>query len=388
MTQSLSAIELGARPEARPASSVRVAMVTNIPAPYRLPMYELLAATPGIELKVFFCSGREPDRHWDLDQLHVPHVFLRERFFTLGSNRYVHVNVDVWPRLREFAPDVVVTTGFNPTHLIAFVQARASGARHVAMTDGTADSEAKLSAVHRWARRWVYRRSAAFVGASEGSFSLYRQYGVRDSRLFKSHLCANNAAFATAAGVERDVDLLFCGRFAEGKQPLFALEVAAAVARRLGRRLVMLLVGSGELEGAMRQAAERLAPWIDARFPGFARQSELPACYARSKLLLFPTTGDTWGVVANEACAAGVPVIVSPQAGVANDLVRDGVNGRVLPLEVEAWAEAAANLLRDDGMRQRMAVQCLERVGPYNYANAARGLAQAIVAASRGTAAA
>ena len=357
--------------------AVRVAMVTNIPAPYRLPMYELLAALPSIELQLFFCSGREPDREWDLQRLRVPHVFLRERVVT-WSGRYIHTNPDVWPRLRAFAPDVVITTGFNPTHLIAFFFARLRGVRHVAMTDGTADSEARLSVVHRWLRRRVYGRSQAFIGASEGSFALYRQYGVAEPALYKSQLCADNPAFAAAARPQRDVDLVFCGRFVAGKLPLFAIAVADGVARRLGRRVVLLLVGSGELDAQMRRAVDQVAHAVDARFAGFARQAELPAHYARSRLLLFPTVGDTWGVVANEACAAGVPVLVSPQAGVAGDLVRDGDNGRVLPLDVDRWADAAAALLRDDTTWQRMSRRGVELVRAYTYASAAAGVAAAV----------
>ena len=49
-----------------PVGCLRVAMVTNIPAPYRVPVYEALAADSRIEFKFFFCSGREPDRDWDL----------------------------------------------------------------------------------------------------------------------------------------------------------------------------------------------------------------------------------------------------------------------------------------------------------------------------------
>jgi glycosyltransferase involved in cell wall biosynthesis len=356
---------------------IRVALVTNIPAPYRLPMYELLAQAPGLELKLFFCSGREPDRLWDLQRLRVGHVFLRERVLT-WSRRYIHTNPDVWSRLDEFSPDVVVTTGFNPTHLIAFAYARARRAHHVAMTDGTLDSETRLSAVHRWLRRRVYRRSAAFVGASEGSFALYRQYGLPEAALFKSHLCANNPAFMAARRPGRDVDLIFCGRFAPGKLPLFAIDVATAAARLLDRQVSLLLVGAGELEQEMRQAVARAGDCIDAEFAGFARQAELPTHYSRAKVLLFPTSGDTWGVVANEACAAGVPVIVSPQAGVAGDLVCEGENGHVLPLDVEKWARAAARLIGDESAWQRMSARALELVSDYTYSNAAKGLADAV----------
>lgn len=365
------------------ARPTHVAIVTNIPAPYRLPVYEALACEPGVALRVIFCSGREPDRDWDLATPRFEHEFLQQRFVTVAG-RYVHANLDVWQALQAWQPDVVVTTGFNPTHLLAFAWARRKGAVHVAMTDGTACSERSLTAAHRAVRRHVYARSAAFVGASEGSFELYRSYGVRPSAMFKSHLCADNPAFARAATGSRDIDLMFCGRFVAGKQPLFALQVACATARRLGRRLRMLFVGSGEMDTVLRHAAAQTAELLSCEFAGFARQSDLPQHYARASVLLFPTLGDTWGVVANEACAAGVPVITTPAAGVAGELVRDGESGRVLDLDVAQWATAAAELLSNQELRERMAMRAVELVRPYNHANAARGLAAAIRHALRG----
>jgi glycosyltransferase involved in cell wall biosynthesis len=360
-------------PHARP----RVAMVTNIPAPYRLRVFELLAAEPDIDLHLFFCSEREPDREWDLRPPQVPHTFMRPRLLS-WRGRYIHTNLDIWRQLRGFRADVVVTTGFNPTHLLAYACARWTGARHIAMTDGTAQSEAVLTAVHRGLRRWVYRHSQAFVGASQGSRELYAQYGLPESSFFQSHLCADNPAYAAALGPERDADFIFCGRFVAGKLPLFAIEVAAATARRLGRRVRLLLVGSGELLAGMQVATGIVSDWVDAEFLGFARQADLPGHYARAKLLLFPTLGDTWGVVANEACAAGVVVLVSPQAGVAGDLVRDGHNGRVLPLRPELWAEVAADILADAQGWQQLSQCSQASVQDYTYLHAAQGLARAV----------
>ena len=361
---------------------MRVAIVTNIPAPYRLPIYELLAEKRDLQLGLFFCNEREPDREWNLAQLKVPHVFLRG-YVLRWRERFVHTNPGVWSALSAFQPDVVVTTGFNPTHLLAFAFARMRGVKHVAMTDGTAVSESALTFMHRWVRRWVYGRTQAFVGASEGSLELYRRYGVSTSATFKSHLCANNPAFTQTPRVPREFDFIFCGRFAEGKLPLFAIDVAERTARQLGRRVRLLLVGSGPLEARMREQADLCAEYVKTHFVGFARQAELPAHYARAKLMLFPTVGDTWGVVANEACAAGVPVLVSQRAGVAGDLVVDQKNGRVLPLDAAQWAEAAAELLRNEPAWQRMSASARAAVEPYTYANAAAGLADAIALATR-----
>lgn len=356
---------------------MRIALVTNIPAPYRLPVYELLALLPNVELCVFFFSGLEPDREWNLPEVKFNSVFLREQFF-IFKGRFIHVNPDVWSRLRKFRPDVVITTGFNPTHLLAYAYALSHRAKHIAMTDGTLQSEKKLTLLHRLIRRTVFTGSRAFIGASDGAFALYRSYGIDSYRLFKSHLCADNAAFFNAPVLEKKYDFIFCGRFVDIKNPLFAIDIACGVARTLGRRTSILFVGSGEREFEMRAAMVACADVVEATFAGFARQDQLPALYGSAKVFLFPTLWDPWGVVANEACAAGVPVIISSFAGSANELICDGDNGFVLPLDLDKWIDASIRLLSDAELYQKISSRCLARVGEYSFENAARGIWRAV----------
>lgn len=365
-----------------PSVNVKVAIVTNIPTPYRLKVYALLAQAPGIQLRVFYCSGREPDRAWDLAPDQYESVYLKERFISL-SDRFVHINPDVWSKVSAFKPDVTVTTGFNPSHLIAFVYAMVNRSRHVAMTDGTKTSEEKLSVLHQWVRRWVFGRTQAFVGASDGAFDLFEQYGVPRHLMFKSHLCANNEAFAGHHAMAKRFDFIYCGRFVAIKNPLFALRVAQQCAQQLGRVVRIALVGSGTMEPEMRDLASTMSDQVEATFVGFAKQSELPTWYGASRVLLFPTSWDPWGVVANEACAAGVPVMVTPEAGVAGEIIKDQVNGYILPLDEALWVRHACRLLQDSALHARMAAQCERAVAEYTYANAAKGIADAVQCAVR-----
>lgn len=355
---------------------LRIALITNEPPPYRIPVFQRLAQMPGIVFQVIFCTRREPNRKWDLPPMNFDHVFLRERVRTVKDGHYIHNNPDVVPALRRFAPDVVVTDGFNPTHLYAFGYAWLKGLIHVPMTDGTELSERALSRVHKLVRRFVYARSNAFVSASVGGERLYNSYGISSGRCFKSYLCIDNHAYTPAGPIEKKYDLIFCSRIVPEKSPLFALEVAQKVARRLGRKVSILFAGSGSAEESVRQAAERQQD-VDVTFHGFAAQKDLPGLYRSARIFLFPTLADVWGIVANEACAAGLPVIVSPHAGVAGELVLNGENGFVCELDAELWTERACQLLESQETWERFSRRSLSIVREYTFDNAAAGLMDA-----------
>lgn len=357
-------------------------MITNEPAPYRIPTLNKIAETPGIQFHAVFCCEREPNRSWSLPPLRFGYTYLRERISTY-KGRYIHNNVDVLPALGRFAPDVVVTTGFNPTHLYAFAYAVAKRAAHVSMTDGTFESEMSLSVLHRLVRRIVYARSQAFVWASLGGKKLYESYGIAETSSFRSCLCIDNALFFQPPE-ERiaPFDFIFCGRIEPVKNPLFALEVALEVARRLKRVVKILYVGSGADEEALRRAAARHPNLVQVVLHGFASQDELPALYRSARIFIFPTRWDPWGVVANEACAAGLPVIVSPKAGVAGELVIDGQNGFVCDLDVQLWAGRAVLLLTRPTLYLGFSNSSRAVVDRYTFDAASEGILQACQFAS------
>lgn len=360
-----------------------IALVTNGPVPYRIPALNELAALPDVQLHVIFCCRREPNRSWDLPSIEFRCTYLRERMLRV-RDRYIHNNPDVVAALRRLKPDVVITSGFNPTHLYAFAYACMRRIPHVVMTDGTYDSEKVLSRWHQLVRRLVFARSAAFVWASTGGRKLFASYGIASTHCFRACLCVENARFADSVpGPEPEFDFIFCGRIETVKNPLFALDVAVATAARLRRKVRILFVGDGSAQRQVIQAAAAHGDTVDARFHGFARQGDLPALYRSARIFLFPTSWDPWGVVANEACAAGLPVLVSPHAGVAGELVLDGQNGFVCGLDVAAWAERAALLLTDTATYAAFSRRSLGVIQGFTFTNASDGIVAACRHAAR-----
>lgn len=364
-------------------NKLKIVIVTNIPAPYRMEIYKILSEKLGYEhFHVVFCAEKEANREWIFEKNNFAHTFLKQNYFK-GPRDYMHINYDVLGVLRKLDADIVITTGFNPTHLLAFAYALAHGKTHIPMTDGTWASEQILTVLHRIVRRVVYRFSKAFIGASLGSLQLFKSYGISEENLFQSHLCANNAAFQPVPGQRRPYDLMFSGRFAPVKNPFFAVDVAVGVARKLERKISLLMLGSGELLEEVKSYAQAYAEFVDVSFPGFLQQAELPDVYCSAKLFLFPTQWDPWGVVANEACAAGQAVLVSPHAGAANDLIIHGENGYVLELDLESWVEHAAALLGNEDLLLKFSTQSLSKVQSYSYQAAADGILAAVCAVSR-----
>jgi glycosyltransferase involved in cell wall biosynthesis len=360
----------------------KLALVLNEPPPYRIPILNRVAATPDVKLKVIFCCRREPNRFWDLPPMQFDASYLRERITTVNG-RYIHNNPEVYLALGRFSPDVVIGNGFNPTHLYAMSWCALFRRVYVPMTDGTLQSERALSRVHTSLRRIVYRRARSVIAASNGGFALYQQYGVPRGACYRSCLCIDNDSFRIAEdkAQEKAFDFIFCGRLEPGKQPAFAIEVAARCASLLMRKTRLLIVGSGSLEKSLRLRAQAHAANVEVVFNGFAKQAELPTLYHAAKVFLFPTEADVWGVVANEACAAGLPVIISPHAGAADELVVDRQNGFVRKLDLEQWADCAASLLSNDGLRQTYGQRSRMMVEPYNFDQSASGIIEAVKAA-------
>ena len=348
--------------------------VTAMPTSYRERIYEIVSSRRAGDFHVIYCHEREPNRQWDVQLGDYSKSFLKKSYFPLGDV-FVHVNADVWAELNHLDPQVVITTGYNPTFLFAYAWCLLKGRKHIPFTDGWLKSEEDLTQVHFWTRRAVFWRSCAFLGASRHSLELFRHYGCPEVALFQSHLCADNARYRDFAAAEKKYDVMFSGQFIERKMPFFFAEVAKHLKLKLPGLRVLLLGDGPEREALL---ADLRAAEIDFHYAGYVSQAALPTYYAAAKILLFPTKLDPWGIVANEACAVGVPVITCANAGVAGDLILHGYNGYILELDATLWCEYALQLLRDPARWQAFSEHALDRVQDYNYDVAADGIIKAL----------
>ncbi len=347
-------------------------LVTNAPSPYRVPVYQRL---PADRFTIAFCAYRESHRAWEVERLHFEHVFLRGRSRANADGfNFVYHNPEVWGFLNRLRPGVVITTGFNPTHLYAFAWAKIHQARHVYMTDGTLESESHLGVWHRGLRRLVFELTDAFIVASSGGARLLNAYGIDPDAIFYSRLCTDVACPSIPEFDERPYDVMFCGQIHERKLPFLFADICGGIMTRRAR-CKALVVGDGPLKQPLLRRLAELG--VEVTYPGFVQPKDLPGWYSQAKLLLFTTRLDAWGVVANESMACGTPVLTSVYAGAAGDLIVDGLNGRVLDLDAPSWIEASLLLLDRPEIWQEYSRGARKAVEKFDFESAAKGIVDA-----------
>jgi glycosyltransferase involved in cell wall biosynthesis len=353
--------------------SANVVFVTNIPAPYREKLHEELSVQLNNRYTVLYCSNIELNRKWKFKLGDYNKIFLPVKTISF-FNRFIHLNRNVIRELNRINPDVVITGGFGTSMLSAFLWSKVKKKKHIPFTDGTIDSEKKLSFLHKFLRKLIFSYSNAFIGASNKSIDLYLSYGVEKEDCFKSVLFIDNKKFDNNQE-KKEFDVMFSGQFIDRKLPLFFLDVVKRVQETRGSCRALIL-GDGPLKEEMLSANEKFN--IDFEYPGFVQQDNLPAMYEKCKIFLFTTLNDPWGVVANEACASGLPVITTPYAGCANELVVHNKNGYVLEINVEEWALKVIELLDNKEKYQDYSLASKKMVKNYNYKKAVDGVCHAI----------
>lgn len=104
----------------------------------------------------------------------------------------------------------------------------------------------------------------------------------------------------------------------------------------------------------------------NVHFEGFKTKEVLKEYYQAADLFVLPTREDIWGLVINEAMANGLPVITTDKCVAGLELIENGVNGYIVPVEnSHDLARQINTVLSDDALRQSMSANSLARVRPY-----------------------
>lgn len=358
-------------------------LLFDTPAPWREKVFENVYNHFGSDFHVAYYGYVEKRRLWKFEHGKHEKTFLKRISIHLKKRGERFFNPGIFYFLFKHRPRVIIIFGIFPTSFISFFIAKIIGSKIIHLSDSWLGRDKCISWDQKIARKLIYGNFGdAYIGASKKTLEMYKYYNskIDSSSLFLSALCADNKFFTRSLNsikVTKEFDLVFAGRIVDLKNPLFIAQVAVEIKRKRGScKLLIIGDGNDKLKREMFEIMEKEKVFF--YFAGFIEHALLPEYYARSKLLLLPTSSDCWGVVINEAFLCGVPVVTTSQTAAAGELVINDRNGFILPLNIHIWTDKICSLLEKDNLLKRFSENARSDVSKFNFETAADGIINAI----------
>ena len=338
--------------------ALKVGILATHPIQYQAPLFRELAEHEEIDLTVYFCHkpsseqqgiGFDRPFQWDIDLTEeYDHVWLKNLSQAPSLVKFRGCDTpEIKDIIRAESFAAFIVHGWNKkSSWQAFRACWKTGTPLLIRSDSHLKSQ--KSKLARFIKKLVYpvfiTRFDACVAYGQWSEEYFRSFGAKN--IFISPHCVDNTWFAKHCDLHRKEDeelrarfglkkdtfiFLFVGKFEPKKRPLDVIEAMAFLVKKGMVNVELLMVGDGPLRSECVALARKKE--IPVRFPGFTNQTEMPKVYAVSNVLVLPSDGgETWGLVANEAMACGLPVIVSDEVGCGPDLIEEGRTGYVFPM--------------------------------------------------------
>lgn len=201
----------------------------------------------------------------------------------------------------------------------------------------------------------VYRRTP-FLAISESTRSDLAARGIDRRRIsvVPCGLTQADYAVTTPPEARRDPVICFLGRLRRYKGAQFAIRALPRVLESIPEA-TLVVAGGGPYRPELESLARSLGVEGRIEFLGAVSQRDKVAALNLAQVAVNPSPKEGWGLTVIEANACGLPVVASRSPGLIES-VRDGETGILVTHgDVPALADALVRLLRDRGLRLRMA---------------------------------
>ena len=309
----------------------------NIVSPYKTLLFNALHRVMN-NLKILYISETELNREWVVNRDGLE--FSYEIMFSEPADRVkpMALAIETWRRLHIHDPRVLVIDGYSYASCWAgFVWAKTHGKKVVLWSSSNQVDHSRCFI--KEALKWgIVKHCDAFNVYGTKSKDYLVKLGAKENRLSLVGNNTDNSFYYEQTAKWRKVrenlraeygapqhNFIYVGRFSAEKN-IFALLSAFREVQERCREWGLILVG----DGPQRNEIERYIGTNGIRrvaLPGFKQRGDVPKYLAMSDVFVLPSISEPWGIVVNEAMAAGLPVLVSNNCGCYPDIVKDDRNG-------------------------------------------------------------
>lgn len=344
---------------------MKVSFLTNIISPYRLPVFQSLSKHLQGNLCVMTNAKKEFDRNWeiihqDLNVFQVPTWSFKRKVHSSEPVPFtqiitLHIPYGLWTSLRKYNPDTIISLELGARTFLAYLYCKLFRKKLIIWAYQSRIS-AKQGSRKLFLRKFLIKHADAVVGMGKQARDVLLEWGATESKIFDA-LNATDTENINQALANPSKALRIREKFSDRKLavvvgrliPLKGLEALIATWKKLPpsckNSWQLIIIGDGVLTPYLETQIE---PGITLQ--GHIEHQEMPYWYMAADLHIFPTLGDVWGLVVNEASQCGTPTLCSPLAGCYDDLIQDQETGLHLSITNDTLAlqELQQTLERND----------------------------------------
>ena len=209
--------------------------------------------------------------------------------------------------------------------------------------------------------RWPFAMADRIIAVSEWVRGDIAKYHIDAGKIIPVHNGINVDEFRpseaknvrTQYGIGDRPMLLFVGRMITQKGIPYLIEAMPLVLKE-HPEAKLFLVGRGSLLEGLKSKVASMRLEKSVIFSGYMSEEMLKEAYGTCDLFVLPSVWEVLPIAVLEAMSSGKPVVCT-DAGGDREMVRDGVNGYVVPMRnPKALAEKINMVLADAEMRSRM----------------------------------
>ena len=330
-------------------NAINVGIVSVVPSPYQQDIFQSLANCEGLFVSVYYLEYESPDSPWPRSALRPFERVLPGFWLSIGGARF-HI-VTQPPNLDRH--DVIILNSLTSSLSQAYLRKRRPTQKLVLWAEPLRTQPTPLRRAMQGLLTSPVKKSDAIVAIGSWARSCYQHQFPNVPTFNIPYHCELEPFLKRSAkpgSKTFETTFLFCGQMIPRKgvdvlvRAFDALVVAGARAR-------LLLVGRrADLDDMLRPVSAATKDRIS--YEGFITPDRLPEVFERADVFVLPSRHDGWGVVVNQAMAAGLPIICTEAVGAGFDLVRDGVNGFRIPVNNPAKLTEVMKFFLEDKQRQ------------------------------------
>lgn len=342
--------------------------------PYRVPVFDTLFEQLGDRfLVVSIDKQRKANSQVALSMGHFPRRILRGFYVFLSTNsdsgKGSPMGLLLTPSLPlalwSMRPAIVISVNFNLWTLTSLLM----GYKTIVFWEGTPHTERTVKPWREWIRRWMVRKTKAFVVSGKLARQYLEYLGAPAQRIIEGGLCAElppQGLATPSRPLDHCMRFLFVGQLIDRKGVGYLLEAIHILHTRYAQRFEVVIVGDGPERSRYEQKCRDAGLKAIVQFVGNKPPQEVWNFYANADVFVLPTLQDHWALVVPEAMSMGLPVLLSDKTGCVPDLLEEGGNGYSFnPQNPQELAERMAIYLDNPALAEQHGRRSRELVRSY-----------------------